>query len=74
MKPLNAFAMVVGYFVLALWLSGTLGVGDFSLRYGPSDSTISYTCERGDSFLTRQKYPCAFREWTAQQAEKETER
>lgn len=67
--------MVVGYFVLALWLAGTLGVGDFELRYGPTttDQKIGYTCQRGGSFFTRQKYPCDFREWTSQQAAKEAD-
>lgn len=75
MKYLNRFAMVVGYFVLALWLAGTLGVGDFSLSYGPSNSdpAMHYTCVRGNSFFTKQKYTCSFHEWAKQQAAKEIE-
>ena len=76
MKTMNVFAMIVGYFVLVLWLSGSLGVGDFELRFGPEnvDPTLRYTCKRGDSIFNRQKYACGFREWTSQQAEKETDR
>lgn len=70
---MNTLAMAVGYFVMALWLAGSLGVGDFYMRYGPAnyDQTKHYTCESGDSFWTRKKYACDFREWVSQQAQKE---
>lgn len=72
-KTLNLLAMTVGYVVLAFWLAGSIGVGDFYMRYGQAnhDQTKHYTCQSGDSFWTRKKYACDFREWVDQQAQKE---
>lgn len=73
MKVFHIFAAAIGYAVIALWLAGTLGIGDFSLHFGPAgtDDTARYTCTSGDSIWTRKKYDCSFREWVKQRAAEE---
>ncbi len=44
MKMINAFALLIGWAVLALWLLGTAGFGNFVLYYG-IDDVVVITCD-----------------------------
>lgn len=70
MRAMNGFAMVVGYGTVFLWLLGAFGAGDFSLRFGPAARTDgkTYTCHAGDSFWSRRKYACDFKEYAEREA------
>ncbi len=39
----NLFALF-GAFVGVMWFAGTMGVGDFRLKYGPSNSVVTLSC------------------------------
>lgn len=70
MRAINGFAMVVGYGVVFLALLGAFGLGDFVLRFGPTQKADGkkYTCHDGDGFLTRRKYACDFKEYAEREA------
>lgn len=68
MTFLNNFARGVGYYVMLMCLIGAVTPMKFTLRLTDPDVHLVtlYTCESGDSVLTRKKYLCSREEMEAQ--------
>lgn len=68
MTFLNNFARGVGYYVMLMCLIGAVTPMKFTLRLTDPDVHLAtlYTCESGDSVLTRKKYLCSREEMKAQ--------
>lgn len=68
MTFLNNLAQSVGYIVMCMALIGTVTPMKFTLRLTGPDVHLAtlYTCESGDSILTRKKYLCSREEMEAQ--------
>jgi hypothetical protein len=68
MTFLNNLAQGVGYYVMLMCLIGAVTPMKFTLRLTDPDVHLAtlYTCESGDSVLTRKKYLCSREEMEAQ--------
>lgn len=68
MTFLNNLAQGVGYVVMLMCLIGAVTPMKFTLRLTGPDVHLAtlYTCESGDSVLTRKKYLCSREEMEAQ--------
>lgn len=67
MKFMDCLAQGVGYVVMVMAVFGALTDMKFTLRLTGPDVHLAtlYTCESGDSVLTRKKYLCSQQEWEA---------
>lgn len=68
MTFLNNIAQAVGYVVMVMAVLGAITDMKFTLRLVSPDVHLAtlYTCESGDSVLTRKKYLCSREEMEAQ--------
>lgn len=68
MKFMDCLAQGVGYVVMVMAVLGAFSDMKFTLRLTGPDvhQATLYTCESGDSVLTRKKYLCSREEMEAQ--------
>lgn len=66
-STMNTIACVVGYMVIALWILGAVGFGDFRVTYRQP------ICKSVGGFMMGKEWPCSEEEYRAQNENKTDE-